>query len=164
MEGYLFLSVLLSLLAGLAIGKAWKRYKLSDGKIIDRRRARQSPNFILGLPHPVSQQIHLAIAELAKAAAVAPTTLETRLVQTNLYPEKGQVGREIQEHQTLLERPRLRPLEHANVLLCLGLDYRKGGFVDRAVEAFTEVLRLDPSNEAALLNLEKLQEEQHQWQ
>ena len=50
----------------------------------------------------------------------------------NLYREKGQVGRAIQEHQSLLQRPNLRKLEHANVLLCLGLDYRRGGFVDRA--------------------------------
>ena len=50
------------------------------------------------------------------------------------------------------------------MLLCLGLDYRRGGFVDRAVAAFSEVLKLDPNNEAALVNLEKLQEDQHQWQ
>ncbi len=50
------------------------------------------------------------------------------------------------------------------MLLCLGLDYRRGGFVDRAVSVFSEVLKLDPENEAALLNLEKLQEDQHQWQ
>ncbi len=49
-------------------------------------------------------------------------------------------------------------------LLCLGLDYKRGGFVDRALEAFNEVLRLDPENEYALVNLEKLHEEQHQWQ
>ena len=42
------------------------------------------------------------------------------------------------------------------MLLCLGLDYRRGGFVDRALEAFTEVLRLDPDNQYALSNLEKL--------
>jgi lipopolysaccharide biosynthesis regulator YciM len=35
--------------------------------------------------------------------------------------------------------------------------------VDRAVEAFSEVLRLDPENPYALSNLEKLYEEQHQW-
>ena len=49
------------------------------------------------------------------------------------------------------------------MLLCLGLDYKRGGFVDRALEAFNEVLRLDPKNEYALLNLQKLHEEQHQW-
>jgi len=32
------------------------------------------------------------------------------------------------------------------------------------VAAFSEVLKLDPENEAALMNLEKLQEDQHQWQ
>jgi lipopolysaccharide biosynthesis regulator YciM len=50
------------------------------------------------------------------------------------------------------------------VLLCLGLDFKRGGFVDRAFEAFTEVLRLDPQNHYALVNLEKLHEEQHQWE
>ena len=85
------------------------------------------------------------------------------MILGNLYREKGQVGRAIQEHQALLQRSDLRKLEHANVLLCLGLDYKRGGFVDRALEAFTEVLRLDPENQYALSNLEKLYEEQHQW-
>ena len=35
--------------------------------------------------------------------------------------------------------------------------------MDRALEAFSEVLRLDPDNQYALSNLEKLYEEQHQW-
>ena len=37
-----FLAVLIALLAGLAIGKAWERYKLQDGRWIDRRRGRES--------------------------------------------------------------------------------------------------------------------------
>ena len=66
-------------------------------------------------------------------------------------------------HQSLLQRSSLTRLEHAYVLLCLGLDYKRGGFVDRALEAFNEVLRLDPKNEYALVNLQKLHEEQHAW-
>ena len=85
------------------------------------------------------------------------------MILGNLYREKGQVGKAITVHQTLLQRPRLTRLEHAYVLLCLGLDYKRGGFVDRALEAFNEVLRLDPKNEYALVNLQKLHEEQHQW-
>ena len=37
------LSALVALLVGLAAGKAWERYKLHEGRWIDRRKARQSP-------------------------------------------------------------------------------------------------------------------------
>ena len=161
-SGILF--VLVALLIGLATGKAWERYKLVEGRWIDRRRVRQSPYFILGLNYLVGGQVDLAIEALEKASTLDPGALELRLVLGNLYREKGQVGRAINEHQSLLQRPRLNRIEHANVLLCLGLDYRRGGFVDRAVSAFSDVLKLDPNNEAALVNLEKLQEDQHQWQ
>jgi lipopolysaccharide assembly protein B len=163
MAPYITLAVLVALLVGLAVGKAWERYKLSDGRWIDRRRTRESPHYMLGLNFLVANQIDPAIEELTKAAQGAGDPLEIRLILGNLYREKGQVGRAIQEHQGLLQRPNLRKLEHANVLLCLGLDYKRGGFVDRAVEAFSEVLRLEPDNPYALSNLEKLHEEQHQW-
>jgi len=157
------LAALVALLAGLTIGKAWERYKLRDGRWIDRRRARESPHYILGLNFLVANQIDLAIEELSKAASLDSEALEVHMILGNLYREKGQVGKAIPLHQNLLQRPNLSKLEHAYVLLCLGLDYKRGGFVDRALEAFNEVLRLDPKNEYALLNLQKLHEEQHQW-
>src|SRR4051812_41681546 len=157
------LAVLVALLAGLTVGKAWERYKLRDGRWIDRRRARESPHYILGLNFLVANQIDLAIEELSKAASLDGDALEVHMILGNLYREKGQVGKAIPLHQNLLQRPNLSKLEHAYVLLCLGLDYKRGGFVDRALEAFNEVLRLDPKNEYALINLQKLHEEQHQW-
>jgi lipopolysaccharide biosynthesis regulator YciM len=157
------LTALVALLAGLAIGKAWERYKLRDGRWFDRRRARQSPHYILGLNFLVANQIDLAIEELSRAASLDADALEVHMILGNLYREKGQVGKAITVHQTLLQRPQLSKLEHAYVLLCLGLDYKRGGFVDRALEAFNEVLRLDAKNEYALVNLQKLHEEQHQW-
>jgi lipopolysaccharide biosynthesis regulator YciM len=159
----LLLATLLALLAGLTIGKAWERYKLRGGKWIDRRRARESPHYILGLNLLVANQIDLAIEELSRAANLDAESLEVHMILGNLYREKGQVGKAIAVHQSLLQRSRLSKLEHAYVLLCLGLDFKRGGFVDRALEAFNEVLRLDPKNEYALVNVEKLHEEQHQW-
>ena len=61
------LAALVALLVGLTVGKAWERYKLSDGKWIDRRRARESPHYILGLNFLVANQIDLAIEELSRA-------------------------------------------------------------------------------------------------
>jgi len=165
MEDYSsFLAVLVSLLVGLAIGKAWERYKLREGRWIDRRKARESPHYILGLNFLVANQLDRAIDELSRAARLQPDALEIEMILGNLHREKGQVGRAITIHQGLLQRPKLTHLEHAYILLCLGLDYKRGGFVDRANEAFNEVLRLDPQNPYALANVEKLHEEQHQWQ
>ena len=157
------LAVLLAALLGLWGGKAWERYKLREGRWIDRRKARESPHYILGLNFLVSNQLDLAIEELTTAAGIDADALEIHLILGNLYREKGQVTRAIKIHQQLLQRPKLTKLEQAYILLCLGLDFRRGGFVDRALEAFTEVLRFDGDNQYALLNLEKLHEEQQQW-
>ncbi len=83
---------LIALLAGLAIGKAWERYKLRDGRWIDRRRARESPHYILGLNFLVANQIDLAIEELSRAASLDGDALEVHMILGNLYREKGQVG------------------------------------------------------------------------
>ena len=161
---YPFLAALIALLLGLTVGKAWERYKLKSGRLIDRRRVPESLHYIVGLNFLVTNQIDLAIDELTKAAENLGDALEIHLLLGSLYREKGQVARAINIHQSLLQRPRLTRLEQAHVLLCLGLDFKRGGFVDRAHEAFKEVLRLDPKNRYALVNLQKLHEEQHQWQ
>ena len=163
MPEYLILAVLLSLLVGIATGKAWERYKLRDGRWIDRRRLRETPHYMLGLNFLVDNQVDQAIDELTQAASTDTDALEIQMILGNLYRQKGQVGRAINVHQALLQRANLTKLEHAYVLLCLGLDFRHGGFVDRAAEAFHEVLRLDPKNRYARVNLQKFYEDQHQW-
>ena len=118
---------------------------------------------MLGLNFLADNQVDQAIDELTQATSGSTDALEIQMILGNLYRQKGQVGRAINIHQTLLQRPNLTKLEHAYVLLCLGLDFRHGGFVDRALEAFHEVVRLDPQNRYALVNLQKLHEEQQQW-
>ena len=75
---------LLALLMGLAIGKAWERYKLRDGRWIDRRRARDSQHYVLGLNFLVSNQIDLAIEELTHAARVDADALEIHMILGNV--------------------------------------------------------------------------------
>src|SRR4051794_27146208 len=158
-----FLAVLVGILVGLAVGKAWERYKLRDGRWVDRRRLRETPHYMLGLNYLVDSRVDQAIDELTRATSTDTDALEIQMILGNLYRQKGQVGRAINVHQSLLQRRDLRKLEQAYVLLCLALDFRHGGFVDRALEAFQEVVRLDPKNRYALVNLQKLYEEQHQW-
>jgi lipopolysaccharide assembly protein B len=163
MSDYALLAVLFALLLGLVVGKAWERYKLRDGHWIDRRRLRETPHYMLGLNCLVDNQVDQALEELTRATSTDTDALEIQMILGNLYRQKGQVGRAITVHQVLLQRPDLRPIEHAHVLLCLGLDYKHGGFIDRALETFQEVVRLDPKNRYAFVNLQKLYEDQRQW-
>src|SRR4029078_11546370 len=96
---------LVALLAGLDVGKAWERYKLRDGVWIERRRARESPHYMLGRHFTVANQIDQAIDELTKAAQGAGDPLEIHLILGNLYREKGQVGLPITQAASLLQRP-----------------------------------------------------------
>ena len=127
---------LLALLIGIFSGRAWERYKLRDGRWLDRRRLRDTPHYMLGLHYLVTGRIDDAIEELTRAATNEPDAIEVQMILGNLFREKGQVTRAINTHQALLQRPGLRPIEHAHILLCLGIDFRRGGFVDRAAEAF----------------------------
>jgi lipopolysaccharide biosynthesis regulator YciM len=163
MGDYTLIAVLVALLLGLVVGKTWERYKLRDGRWIDRRRLRETPHYMLGLSFLADNLIDQAIDELTKATSADRDALEIQMILGNLYRQKGQVGRAIAVHQALLQRSDLTKTEHAYGLLCLGLDYRHGGFVDRALEAFQEVVRLDARNRYALVNLQKLHEDQQQW-
>jgi lipopolysaccharide biosynthesis regulator YciM len=157
------LASLVALLLGLVAGKAWERYKLRDGRWIDRRRLRETPHYMLGLSFLVQGQVDQAIEALTHVTTSNADAPEIEMILGNLLREKGQVARAITIHQTLLQRPNLSRIEHAHVLLCLGLDFRHAGFIDRAIEVFTQVRTLDPGNRYALLHLQKLYEEQRQW-
>jgi lipopolysaccharide biosynthesis regulator YciM len=156
------LAVLLAAVAGLLAGRAATRALRIAGRS-GQSGFRTSPHYTQGLHYLASGQVDLAATELAKASRSEPDALEIQLVLGNLLRESGQVERAIQIHQGLLGRPDLSRAERAHFLVCLGLDLRKAGFIDRATQTFEDVLEIDPKNIHALIGLEKLHEEQRQW-
>ena len=119
MSEYGFLLALVALLVGVGVGKAWERYKLRDGRWIDRRRLRQTPHYMLGLNFLVDHHVDQAIDELTQAVSTDGDALEIQMILGNLLRQKGQVARAITLHQSLLQRPDLTKLEQAYVQLCL---------------------------------------------
>ena len=78
--------------SALVVGKAWERYKLRDGRWIDRRRLRETPHYMLGLNFLVDNQVDQAIDELTQATSTDTDALEIQMILGNLYRQKGQVG------------------------------------------------------------------------
>src|SRR5437867_4457783 len=163
-EFYL-LAVLVALLLGLVVGKAWERYKLRDGRWIDRRRLRETPHYMLGLNFLVENQVDQAIDELTQAASTDSDALEIQMILGNLYRQKGQVSRAINVHQALLRNEigaahadavdlaqAARTFEAAidvdartpPAYLNLGDVYERQGSLAAAVEAWEQLVRLSP--------------------
>jgi lipopolysaccharide biosynthesis regulator YciM len=155
------LAVVLAGIAGVLAGRAWAA-ALRQGER-DRAGYRASPHYAQGLQYLAAGHTELAVSELAKVAREDPDAVEVLQVLGSLLREIGQVERAIQVHQSLLSRRDLSRAERAQALASLGADFRKAGFLDRAGRAFDEALAADPKNIQALIELQKLQEEQRQW-
>ena len=156
------LAVALAGIAGLLAGRAWA-YGLRRRDPADRPSFRTSPHYTHGLYYLSAGQLELAISELTKVVREDADAVEVLQVLGNLLREAGQVERAVQVHQGLLSREDLTRVERTHALACLGMDFRKAGFLDRATQAFHEVLEADPKNIHAIMGLEKLHEEQRQW-
>ncbi|MFQ5790920.1 MAG: hypothetical protein ACE5JI_10645, partial [Acidobacteriota bacterium] len=157
------LVALVAFAAGVALGRVWARLR-AGGLAEARKRREGSIHYILGLDYLASGQIDPAVTELTRAAQDDTEAMEIYLILGNLFRQKGQVERAIQIHQSILHRPGLTARERAHALLCLGLDFKRAGFRNRALETLEEVRRLDSGNTYALEHLRKIHEEEHDWQ
>lgn len=115
------------------------------------------------LHHVLRAELSEAETELAGSLQEDSSSHDVSLALAALYRARGEVGRAIQIHQTLLLRPELAPAVRRECLLGLALDFRSGGFVERATAAFEGLLEEDPGNLEALFALEHLCVDSGEW-
>lgn len=154
-------AVILAAVIGLLAGRAWSAAARRESR--SRLAFRGSPHYQLGLHALAEGRTDKAIAELSKVAREDPGAVEVQLVLGNLLREAGSVEKAIQVHQAVLNRKELSRTDRRYALACLGSDFRKAGFLDRATEAFEEVLETDPRDLQALEELERVFEDQRRF-
>ncbi|MAE95883.1 MAG: hypothetical protein CL910_14595 [Deltaproteobacteria bacterium] len=93
---------------------------------------------------------------LADAAREDSDDLDAYLSLAALYRSRGEIGRAIRIHQNLLLRSDLPAERRDEVLSGLATDFQRGGFLQRAIAAFEEVLERNPSDPRALRALREL--------
>jgi lipopolysaccharide biosynthesis regulator YciM len=155
----LYLSIFISL--GLGILAGWFLAKKSQTEGESNIYGRNA--YIRGLKYIISNQPDKAIAEFTRAVQINSNTIEIYQDLGNLFRERGEVGRAIQIHQSILLRPSLDRKLRISALMDLGLDFQKGGFIDRAIKIYQEVIQADPNNIQARKYLEKLYEKEKNW-
>jgi lipopolysaccharide biosynthesis regulator YciM len=99
-----------------------------------------------------------ARAEQALAAVVQEdsTQIEVYLALGQLYRRRGEIGRAIRIHQNLLLRSDLGAEHRERALRGLARDFQRGGFLQRAISAFEELLDRRPRDREALAALVRL--------
>jgi lipopolysaccharide biosynthesis regulator YciM len=97
-------------------------------------------------------------AEQALAAVVQQdsTQIEIYLALGQLYRRRGEIGRAIRIHQNLLLRSDLASPHRERALRGLARDFRKGGFLQRAISAYEELRDQRPRDAEALAALVRL--------
>jgi len=148
----------------LAIG-AWLGWAVAKKSPLEEKTGQNDRDaYIRGLKYIISNQPDKAIAEFTKAVQVDSNTIEIYQDLGNLFRQRGEIGRATQIHQSILLRPSLDKELRISALMNLGLDYQKGGFVDRAIKVYQEVLQHDEDNLEACRLLEELYEETRDWE
>jgi len=120
--------------------------------------------FFQGIQHILSNEPDQAIEQFTRSVQINSDTIETYVALGHLYRSKGDIERAIRIWQGIILRPNLDKEVRLRAIFDLGLDYRKGGFLNRAILAFQEVLEDDPNNIEALEPIERIYEDMYDWE
>ena len=150
------IAALLAAAAGAAGVWRWRRRKSAA-------RAPAVGAVAAGLSHLIAGEVEAALEALSRAVAAGEAPFEAYLLLGNLFRERGQLERAVRIHRGLLHRGDLTRAQRSQVLYDLSLDYRRGGFLDRAFSCLEELLGLDPQHVGGLRQLTKLHEATGNW-
>ena len=98
-------------------------------------------------------QAEEALAELVREDS---DQVDAYLALAQIYRRRGEIGRAIRIHQNLLLRGDLRDEHRSLALEGLARDFQRGGFLQRAIAAYQEVLQRRPKDARALRALMRL--------
>ncbi len=157
----LLLGVIIALGVGIITGRWVRRSRANkDGSTAGK----VDKAFFKGFRYILSNDRDQAIEEFTKSVKVNSDTIETYVALGNLYRSRGDIDRAIRIRQSIILRPNIDEQIKLRALFDLGLDYRKGGFLNRALKAFLEVTQKTPSDVEALKAIESIYAELKDWE
>src|SRR5262245_35793796 len=128
----------------------WLRRRRSAAARDAEAAARAALLAVLDRDHERAEQL------LTESAELDSSGVEPYLALARFYRMRGDVGRAIRLHQGLLLRRDLDPDQRIACLADLAADFRAGGFLQRAIASYEEVLERDPEHVIALRALVRL--------
>ncbi len=103
----------------------------------------QSKIFLSATQYLISGNKDLAIKEFLNAVDLNRETIDTYFALGGLFRSNGEIEKAISIHRSLIARDNISESTRLKALKELALDFDKGGFVDKALETYKDVLKIN---------------------
>jgi lipopolysaccharide biosynthesis regulator YciM len=123
----------------------------------------QSKVFLNATQYLISGNRDLAIKEFLSAVDINRETIETYFALGGLFRSNGEIEKSISIHRSLIARENISELDRLRALKELAIDFDKGGFIDKAVETYKDVLRINRDQYEVIQSLCRIYEDIEDW-
>lgn len=155
---------LLFLLLPVAAGYGWIMGRNSVRQAQRKQSSILSRHYYKGLNFLLSDQPDKAVDTLIKMINLNSDTVETHIAMGNFFRHRGEIDRAIRVHQNLVSRDEIQPNQRENALKELGRDYTQAGFLERAENAFLQLLNSDKHYLVAQQQLFSIYQTTKEWE
>jgi lipopolysaccharide biosynthesis regulator YciM len=123
----------------------------------------QSKVFLNATQYLISGNKDLAIKEFLNAVDINRETIETYFALGGLFRSNGEIEKAISIHRSLIARENISESHRLRALKELAVDFDKGGFVDKAVETYKDVLKINRDQFEVIQSLCRIYEDIEDW-
>tara|TARA_R110000744_G_scaffold365202_1_gene473983 strand:+ start:721 stop:1890 length:1170 start_codon:yes stop_codon:yes gene_type:complete len=131
---------LLFLLLPVAAGYGWVMGRNSVRQAQRKQSSILSKHYYKGLNFLLSDEPDKAVDTLIKMINLDSDTVETHIAMGKFFRHRGELDRAIRVHQNLVSKEQISPAQRESALKELGKDYVLAGFLERAENAFLQLL------------------------
>ncbi len=123
----------------------------------------QSKIFLNATQYLISGNKDLAIKEFLSAVDINRETIETYFALGGLFRSNGEIEKAISIHRSLIARENISESHRLRALKELALDFDKGGFIDKAIETYRDVLKINRDQFEVIQALCRIYEDIEDW-
>ena len=123
----------------------------------------QSKVFLNATQYLISGNRDLAIREFLSAVDINRETVDTYFALGGLFRSNGETEKAISIHRSLIARENISEVDRLRALKELAVDFDKGGFVDKAIETYKDVLKINRDQEEVIQAMCRIFEDIEDW-
>jgi lipopolysaccharide biosynthesis regulator YciM len=123
----------------------------------------QSRIFLNATQYLIEGNKDLAIKEFLNAVDLNRETIDTYFALGGLFRSNGEIEKAISIHRSLIARESITESTRLQALKELALDFDKGGFIDKAVETYKDVLKINRDQQDVISALCRIYEDTEDW-